>query len=104
MRMSRTLPATGDPVLLWPAFAPESKTSSRGGIVEETHPFPKAKATDNCATPPVWPACWIDTPDRSPSSVSKAVQDAWDINREKLEVVPQELVLMLRSAYDRAWC
>ena len=24
----------------------------------------------------VWPACWIDTPDRSSSSVARAVQDA----------------------------
>ena len=25
---------------------------------------------------PVWPACWIDTPDRSSSSVARVVQDA----------------------------
>ena len=30
----------------------------------------------------VWPAYWIDTPDRSSSSVSRAVQDAWDVKRE----------------------
>ena len=27
----------------------------------------------------VWPACWIDTPDRSSSSSTRAVPDAWDI-------------------------
>ena len=27
----------------------------------------------------VWPACWIDTPDRSSSSVTGSVQDAWDV-------------------------
>ena len=32
------------------------------------------------ATQPVWPACWIDTPERSSSSLSRAVQDAWDIH------------------------
>ena len=26
----------------------------------------------------VWPACWVNTPDRSSSSLSRAVQDAWD--------------------------
>ena len=34
----------------------------------------------------VWPACWIDIPDRSPSCSSGAVQDAWDVYREELEV------------------
>ena len=33
---------------------------------------------------PVWPACWVDTPDRSASSASKVVQDIWDIFREEL--------------------
>ena len=53
VRMSRTPPATGDPVLLWPAFAPQSKTSSRGGIVEDVSVLEghdRNKATDNCVT------------------------------------------------------
>ena len=33
-------------------------------------------------TQPVWPACWVDTPDRSSSFTSKVAQDIWDIYRE----------------------
>ena len=33
---------------------------------------------------PLWPACWINTSDRSVSSVPRAVQDAWDVYREEL--------------------
>ena len=33
---------------------------------------------------PVWPACWIDTSDRSSSSGSRAVKDAWDVYRDEL--------------------
>ena len=51
---------------------------------------------------PIWPACWIDTPDRSSSSTTGIVQDAWDIYGEELEVVPHELVHRLRVAYDRS--
>ena len=51
---------------------------------------------------PVWPACWIDTPDRSSSSVSCAVQDAWDIYREELGVVPPDVVLALKDAFSRS--
>ena len=43
-------------------------------------------------------ACWIDTPDGSSSSVSRAVQDAWDIYREELGVVPPDVVLAIRDA------
>ena len=43
-------------------------------------------------------ACWIDTPDRSSSSVSRAVQDAWDVYRDELGVVPLEVVIALRDA------
>ena len=39
-------------------------------------------------TQPVWPACWVDTLDRSSSSTSTAVQDIWDIDNEELGVVP----------------
>ena len=48
----------------------------------------------------VWPVCWIDTPDRS-SSVSRAVQDAWDVYREELGAVPPDVVLALRDAVSR---
>ena len=53
-----------------------------------------------CPVPsqPVWPACWIDTPDRSSSFSSssiRTVQDAWDIYREELGEVPPDLVLTL---------
>ena len=51
---------------------------------------------------PIWPACWIDTPDRSSSSLSRAVQDAWEVYGEELLGVPQGLFLRLREAYDRA--
>ena len=47
---------------------------------------------------PLWPACWIDTPDRSSSSVSRAVQDAWDVYRDELRVVLPDVVLALRDA------
>ena len=47
---------------------------------------------------PLWPACWIDTPDRSASSVSRAVQDAWDVYMDELGVVPLEVVDALLDA------
>ena len=52
-------------------------------------------------TQPVWPACWVDTPDGSSSSASKVVQNTWDIYSEELETVPPDLILALRSAFDR---
>ena len=47
---------------------------------------------------PVWPACWLDTPDGSSSSGTRVVQDVWDVHRDELGVVPPELVLALRDA------
>ena len=44
------------------------------------------------ACQPLWPACWLDTPDRSSSSSSRAVQDVWDTYREFL-------VLFLRMLF-----
>ena len=41
---------------------------------------------------------WIDPPDRSASSVSRAVQDAWEVYRDVLGVVPPEVVDALRGA------
>ena len=50
---------------------------------------------------PLWPACWLDTPDRSASSSSRTVQDVWDVYRDVLGVVPEEVVLALRDAASR---
>ena len=49
-----------------------------------------------------WPACWVNTPDRSSSSSSRAVQDVWDIYRDVLGVVPEEVVLALGDAVSRS--
>ena len=51
---------------------------------------------------PLWLAFSIDTPDRSSSSVSRAVQDAWDVYRDELGVVPPGVVLALRDAVSRS--
>ena len=51
---------------------------------------------------PLWPACWLDTPDRSSSSSSRVVQDVWDVYRDVLGVVPGEVVLSLRDAATRS--
>ena len=50
---------------------------------------------------PLWPACWIGTPDRSSCSVSRTVQDAWDVCSDDLGVVPPEVVIALRDAVSR---
>ena len=54
------------------------------------------------ACQPLWPACWLDTPDRSSSSSSRIVQDVWDVYRDVLGVVPEEVVLALRDAASRS--
>ena len=54
------------------------------------------------ACQPIWPACWLDTPDRSSSSSTRIVQDVWDIYRDELGVVPEEVVLALRDAASRS--
>ena len=51
---------------------------------------------------PLWPACWLDTPDRSSSSSSRIVQDVWDVHRDVLGVVPDDVVLALRDAASRS--
>ena len=61
---------------------------------------------------PLWPACWLDTPDRSSSSTSRVVQDVWAIYRDVLGTVPDNVVLALRDATSRSaiddfwsiWC
>ena len=51
---------------------------------------------------PVWPACWLDTPNGSSSSGTRVVEDVWDVNRDALGVVPGEVVLALRNAVSRS--
>ena len=60
---------------------------------------------------PIWPACWLDTLDRSSSSATRAVQDVWDVYRDELGQVPGDVVLALRDAISRSaddfwaiWC
>ena len=50
----------------------------------------------------LWPACWLDTPDRSSSSSSRVVQDVWDVYRDVLGVVSDEVVRALRDAASRS--
>ena len=54
------------------------------------------------ACQPIWPACWLDTPDRTSSSSTRVVQDVSDISRDVLGVVPEEVVLALRDAVSRS--
>ena len=51
---------------------------------------------------PVWPACCLDTPDRSSSSSARSVQDVWDVHRDVLGSVPEDVVLALRDAVSRS--
>ena len=59
-----------------------------------------------------WHACWLDTPDGSSSSATRAAQDIWDVYRDELGVVPEEVVLALGNAVSRSsvddfgaiWC
>ena len=52
----------------------------------------------------LWPACWLDTSDRSSSSSSRIVQDVWDIKRDVHGVVPDDVVLALRDAVVQVCC
>ena len=54
------------------------------------------------ACQPIWPACWLDTPDKSSSSSSRIVQDVWYVYRDVLGVVPEDVVLALRDAVTRS--
>ena len=51
---------------------------------------------------PIWPFCWLDTPDRSSSSSTRVAQDVWGIYRDVLGAVPEEVVLALRDAVSRS--
>ena len=37
---------------------------------------------------PLWPACWVQCPDRSRSSTSREVQDIWDVYIREVGFVP----------------
>ena len=54
------------------------------------------------ACQPIWPACWLDIPDRSSSSSSRLIQDVFDVYRDELVVVPNDVVLALRDAVSRS--
>ena len=45
---------------------------------------------------------WLDTPDRSSSSSTRVVQDVWNVCRDELGLVPEEVVLALRNAVSRS--
>ena len=51
---------------------------------------------------PVWPACWLGTPDRSSSSAVRVVQDVWNVYGDEFGVVPAEVVLALSDAVSRS--
>ena len=44
----------------------------------------------------------LRTPDRSSSSSTRIVQDVWDVYRDVLRVVPDDVVLALRDAVSRS--
>ena len=47
-------------------------------------------------------ACPVACHDRSSSSSTRAVQDVWDVYREELGVVPDDVILALRDAASRS--
>ena len=60
------------------------------------------------ACQPIWPACWLDIPDKSSSSSPRLIQDVWDVYRDELGVVPNDVVLVFggavpKSAVDDFW-
>ena len=63
---------------------------------------PQADVACPVASQSIWPACWLDTLDRSSSSSTRVVQDIWDVYRKELGVVPEDVVLALRDAVSRS--
>ena len=51
---------------------------------------------------PIWPACWLDTPDRSSSSSTRVFRMSGIFYREELGVVPDDVVFALRDAVSRS--
>ena len=52
---------------------------------------------------PLWPACWIQCPDRFRQSSSRAVQNTWDVYIQELSYVPvgvRELLWAACSSED----
>ena len=44
----------------------------------------------------------MDTPDRSSSSATRAVEEVWNVYRDELGQVPGDVVLALRDAISRS--
>ena len=61
-----------------------------------------AKVSCPFVSQPLWPACWIDTPDRSSSSVSVLFRMPGMCKRDELGVVPLGVVVALRDAVSRS--
>ena len=57
---------------------------------------------------PLWPACWLDCPDRSRSSPTSVVRDIWDVYIREVGFVPLEVRTNLfrlcnSSDVDSSW-
>ena len=53
---------------------------------------------------PLWPACWIQCPDRSHRSSSEAVQNIWDVYKQELSHVPVRVRELFRTDdVDASW-
>ena len=57
---------------------------------------------------PLWPACWLQSPDRSRSSTSREVRDVWDVYIREVGFVPlvvrEELFRLCSSPdVDSSW-
>ena len=59
-------------------------------------------ATVNMASvySPIWPACWVECPDRSRRSPSPAVQNIWDVYIQEVSFVPREVREQLFTVCD----
>ena len=49
---------------------------------------------------PLWPACWLDCPDRSRRSPSHAVQNIWDVYIQEVGFVPREVWVQFLIAVE----
>ena len=75
-------------------FTPQFSVLAEFGIRQWT-----AEVSGPSVTQPLWPACWVDTLDRSSLSESEIVHDSGNIYRKELGVVPPDLILALRAAF-----
>ena len=46
---------------------------------------------------PIWPACWVQCPDRSTRSSSDTLRNIWDVNIQELSFVPRNVRERLRA-------